>query len=43
MATVSAALEALVPPGCRRTLYLCDDGKDDAKRRYVASLGPDAV
>jgi hypothetical protein len=40
--TVTAALAAEVPPGVERTLYLCDDGKDGAKREFIASLGDEA-
>ena len=42
--TVLAALAADLPGSCARTVYLCDDGKDAEKRRWVASLGrPDLV
>ena len=27
----------------RRTIYLCDDGKDPKKRKWVDSLGPDGT
>ena len=37
--TFMAALYASLPPNCRRTVYLCDDGKDPDKRRFVRSLG----
>jgi len=40
--TVTAALAAEVPPGVTRILYLCDDGKDPAKREFIASLGDEA-
>lgn len=40
--TVTAALAAEVPPGVQRTLYLCDDGKSEEKRAFIASLGPEA-
>lgn len=40
--TVTAALAAEVPPGVQRTVYLCDDGKSEEKRAFIASLGPDA-
>lgn len=37
--TVQAVLAAHIPPGCRRTVYVCDDGKDPVKRvRCVSSL-----
>lgn len=31
-ATVAAAMEADLPPGVTRTLYLCDDGKVGASQ-----------
>jgi cellulose synthase/poly-beta-1,6-N-acetylglucosamine synthase-like glycosyltransferase len=34
-ATISAALEADLPPGVTRVLYLCDDGKDAEKRAWL--------
>ena len=37
--TVLAALAAHLPGSCARTVYLCDDGKDAEKRRWVANLG----
>lgn len=37
--TFMAALYAALPPNCRRTVYLLDDGKDPDKRRFVRSLG----
>jgi hypothetical protein len=40
--TVTAALAAEVPPGVTRILYLCDDGKDPAKREFIKSLGDEA-
>lgn len=30
--TAQAVLAAHLPPGCRRTVYVCDDGKDPVKR-----------
>lgn len=42
-ATVGAALAAEVPPGCSRVVYLCDDGKDPEKRKYIEGLGDAAV
>ncbi len=36
--TVTAALSAPVPFGCRKTLYLCDDGKDPDKRAFCKAL-----
>jgi endoglucanase len=29
--------------GCDRTVYLLDDGKDRAKRKWCTKLGPDVV
>lgn len=37
--TFIAALSAPVPAGCRKSVYLCDDGKDHEKRAFVRSLG----
>jgi hypothetical protein len=37
-ATVQAALDADMPPSCKRTLYLCDDGKDKEKKAYIETL-----
>ena len=34
--TVLGALTADLPGNCRRTIYLCDDGKDPAKRDWYA-------
>ena len=39
--TVMAAYDALLPAGCQRTIYLCDDGKDPKKRKFCDGLGPD--
>lgn len=41
--TISAALAARMPRGCGRTVYLCDDGKDAAKRRWCEAAGDDVV
>ena len=41
--TISAALAAKLPRGCGRTIYLCDDGKDAAKRRWCEAAGDDVV
>ena len=38
-----AAYDASLPAGCQRTIYLCDDGKDPKKRKWVDSLGSDVV
>jgi hypothetical protein len=35
---VKAALDADMPPSCKRTLYLCDDGKDKEKKAYIETL-----
>lgn len=32
--TAMAALDAMMPVGCERTVYICDDGKDAAKRKW---------
>jgi endoglucanase len=32
--TVLGSLGAAMPRGCRRTIYLCDDGKDPLKREW---------
>ena len=37
--TVAAAAEAALPAGCARTVYLCDDGRDPAKRAWIRGLG----
>jgi hypothetical protein len=39
--TVMAAYDAMLPAGCQRTIYLCDDGKDPKKRKFCDGLGPD--
>ena len=39
--TVMAAYDAVLPAGCQRTIYLCDDGKDPKKRKFCDGLGPD--
>lgn len=36
--TILSARAAKCPPGCRVIIYLCDDGKDAKKRRFVESL-----
>lgn len=35
--TCTAALDAVLPEGCSRTVYLCDDGGDATKRKWVQS------
>ena len=32
--TAMAALDAMLPANCERTVYICDDGKDAAKRKW---------
>ena len=32
--TAMAALDAMMPVGCERTVYICDDGKDATKRKW---------
>lgn len=32
--TAMAALDAMLPVGCSRTVYICDDGKDAQKRKW---------
>ncbi|KAK9864111.1 hypothetical protein WJX84_001594 [Apatococcus fuscideae] len=41
--TLMAAYDATLPEGCNRTIYLCDDGKDPRKRKWIASMGPEFV
>lgn len=42
-ATAAAALDAVLPPSTLRSVYLCDDGKDDAKRAWIeATYGTSA-
>ncbi len=41
--TIMAAYDAQLPEGCSRTIYLCDDGKDPKKRKWVDSLAADVV
>lgn len=41
--TVEAALDADLPAGSSRTIYLCDDGKDADKRVWAATKAPDVV
>ena len=41
--TVWALHTARVPPGCTVTVWLLDDGRDPAKRDWVASLGTPRV
>lgn len=37
-ATLEAVLDASLPPGCTRTVYLCDDGADPEKKAFVAGV-----
>ena len=37
--TVLAALDADLPAGCGRTVYLCDDGQDPEKRDWAHVRG----
>lgn len=37
-ATIEAALDAPLPSGCQRTVYLCDDGADPEKRTFVTGI-----
>ena len=39
--TIEAALDAELPKGVHRTIYLLDDGKDVKKRRFCSTLGPE--
>lgn len=41
--TVQAALDALLPAGVRRTVYLLDDGGDSHKRAYVEAFASPEV
>jgi endoglucanase len=41
--TIAAARQARRPLGCTVLVYLCDDGNDADKRRYVQSLADDDV
>jgi cellulose synthase/poly-beta-1,6-N-acetylglucosamine synthase-like glycosyltransferase len=41
--TIEAAAAATLPADCGRTIYLCDDGKDPEKRKFMASRGRDFV
>ena len=34
-----AAYDAVLPAGCQRTIYLCDDGKDPKKRKFCEGIG----
>ncbi|KAL3150937.1 hypothetical protein ABBQ32_000684 [Trebouxia sp. C0010 RCD-2024] len=41
--TAMAALDAMLPASCDRTVYICDDGKDAAKRKWARQMGTDLV
>ena len=41
--TINGARAAKLPAGCGRTVYLCDDGRDPAKRRWCEAAGDDVV
>lgn len=38
--TILGAHEAVLPNGCQRDIYVCDDGKDPKIRKFCRSLGP---
>ncbi len=38
-----AALDAPLPAGCTRTVYLCDDGKNKQKRKWCLGRAPEVV
>lgn len=42
-ATVRAALDADLPAGVQRTVYICDDGKDDRKKAFAKQMGDEVV
>ena len=41
--TINAAYDALLPHGCHRTVYVCDDGQDPKLRRFCRAMGPSVV
>ncbi|KAK9857954.1 hypothetical protein WJX84_008696, partial [Apatococcus fuscideae] len=41
--TATAALDAELPRTCQRTVYLLDDGKDAAKRKWCMQMGSEMV
>ncbi|CAL5228455.1 g11593 [Coccomyxa viridis] len=41
--TIMAALDAPLPAGCSRTVYLCDDGKNKQKRKWCLGRAPEVV
>ncbi len=42
-ATVRAAMQAALPAGTKRTVYLLDDGGSAEKRAFIESFGLDEV
>ena len=40
---MQAALDAPLPAGCSRTVYLCDDGKNKQKRKWCLGRAPEVV
>lgn len=40
---LQAALDAPLPAGCTRTVYLCDDGKNKQKRKWCLGRAPEVV
>ena len=41
--TVMAAYDAVLPEGCQRTIYLCDDGKDPKKRKFCEGFSDEVI
>lgn len=41
--TILAAHNAHLPKGCKRTVYLCDDGKDEKKRKFIDKLDSEHI
>lgn len=41
--TINASYDALLPAGCHRTIYVCDDGLDPKLRRFCRAMGPSVV
>lgn len=40
---MTAARQAALPAGCAATVYLCDDGRDPKKRKWVDALADPGV
>ena len=40
---MQAAVDAPLPAGCSRTVYLCDDGKNKQKRKWCLGRAPEVV